>query len=134
MTDRLSEAALALIDRPVIAYLATVDSKSRPQITPLWLDHDGNDILINTAEGRVKTHNLRKNPEVGISLVSPEDPYTAISLRGKVTEITTVGADEHIDSLAKKYLGLDSYPLRREGEVRVKVRIEPESIAMQPAG
>lgn len=133
MTAKLSEAALALIDRPVIAYLATVDSKSRPQITPLWIDHDGEDVIVNTAEGRVKTNNLRRNPYVGISLVSPEDPYKGIALRGKVTEITTVGADAHIDALAKKYLGLESYSNRREGEVRVKVRITPDSIAMQSA-
>jgi PPOX class probable F420-dependent enzyme len=134
MTANLSDAALALIERPVIAHLATVDAESRPQITPLWIDHDGGDVIVNTADGRVKTHNLRNNPNVGISLVSPEDPYTAVALRGKVTEITTEGADAHIDALAKKYLGVDSYPMRREGEVRVKVRITPESIAMQPAG
>jgi PPOX class probable F420-dependent enzyme len=134
LTGQLSNAALALIDRPVIAFLATVDQKGRPQVTPVWVDHEGNDLIINTAEGRAKTNNLKRDPQVGISLVDPDDPYSGISLHGKVTEITTDGAEDHIDSLAKKYLNLDSYPLRREGEVRVKVRIEPESVAMQPAG
>jgi len=130
--QQLSEAAIALIETPVIAHLATVDSKGRPQITPLWVDHDGNDIIVNTAEGRVKANNLKSNPNVGLSLVSPTDPYRVVAIRGTVSEVTTDGADAHIDSLAKKYLGVDSYPMRREGEVRIKVRIKPDHVLMQP--
>jgi PPOX class probable F420-dependent enzyme len=133
MTATLSDTSIALIERPVIAHLATIDSEGRPQITPLWIDHDGNDILVNTAEGRAKANNIRNNPVVGISLVNPDDPYSGVvAIRGRVTEITTEGADEHIDALAKKYMGVDKYPLRQEGEVRIKVRIEPEHVLMQP--
>jgi PPOX class probable F420-dependent enzyme len=133
MAASLSKEAIVLIERPVIAHLATIDSKGRPQITPLWIDHDGNDILVNTAEGRAKAVNMRERPEVGISLVDPGDPYNVVSLRGRVTEITTNGADAHIDFLASKYMGVDSYPNRQPGEVRVKIRITPEHIFRQPA-
>jgi PPOX class probable F420-dependent enzyme len=132
MAATLSKEAIALIERPVIAHLATIDSVGRPQITPLWIDHDGNDILVNTAEGRAKAVNMRERPEVGISLADPGDPYNVVSLRGRVTEMTTDGADRHIDSLAKKYMGVDSYPNRQPGEVRVKIRITPEHIFRQP--
>jgi len=133
MAQVLTPGAIALIDRPVIGNLATVDSKNRAQVTPIWVDHDGDDIVVNTARGRVKANNIERNPYVGLSIVDPDDAYNTVVLRGKVTEITTNGADAHIDSLAKKYLGVDSYPMRREGEVRIKVRITPEHVMMQPA-
>jgi PPOX class probable F420-dependent enzyme len=133
MTATLSDASITLLERPVIAHLATIDDEGRPQITPIWIDHDGNDIVFNTAEGRAKSNNIRNHPVVGISVVNPEDPYAGVvSVRGRVTDITTDGADEHIDALAKKYMGLDSYPLRQEGEVRIKVRVAPEHVLMQP--
>ena len=133
MSDQLNEAAIALLERPVVANLATTDAKGNPQLTPLWIDHDGNDLLINTAEGRAKAVNLRNNPNVAVSIVAPEDPYLVLVVRGTVTEVTTQGADAHIDSLAKKYLGKDSYPFRRDGEVRLKVRIRPDRVVVQPA-
>jgi PPOX class probable F420-dependent enzyme len=133
MAAELSKKSLSLIERPIIAHLATLDPEGRLQITPLWIDHDGNDILVNTADGRVKAKNMRDNPQVAISLVDPENTYAVVSLRGRVTDITTDGADAHIDSLAKKYLGADSYPFRRDGEVRLKVRITPEHIFQEPA-
>lgn len=132
MPDQLSEAAISLIERPVVANLATVDAQGRPQLTPLWVDHEGNDIVVNTAEGRAKARNLRGNPNVAISIVSPEDPYRVVVVRGTVTEITTEGADAHIDAMARKYLGKDSYPFRQPGEVRLKVRIRPDRIVAQP--
>jgi PPOX class probable F420-dependent enzyme len=133
MPAELSKEAIALIERPVIAHLATIDSRGRPQMTPLWIDHDGNDILVNTAEGRAKAVNMHTRPEVGISLVDPENPYNVVSLRGRVSEMSHDGADAHIDRLAKKYMGVDSYPNRTASEVRVKVRIAPEHIFIQPA-
>jgi PPOX class probable F420-dependent enzyme len=133
MAAVLSTESLALIDRPIIAHLATIDSKGRPQITPLWIDHDGNDILVNTAEGRAKAKNMQRDPNVGISLVDPQNAYAVVSLRGVVTDITTDGADAHIDALAKKYMGVDKYPNRSDDEVRIKVRISPEHIFRQPS-
>jgi PPOX class probable F420-dependent enzyme len=132
--DTLTEAALALIEQPVIAHFATAGPDGWPQVTPVWVDHEGTDVLINTAEGRVKPRFIRENPRVAISLTAPNDPYNALALRGTVVSIATEGADEHIDKLAKKYLGADSYPMRTPGEVRVIVRVRPDRIVMQPAG
>ncbi len=81
-----------------------------------------------TARGRVKERNLKMNPRVALSIQDPENPYRYIQVRGRVAEMTEQGADAHIDALAKKYLGKDSYPNRRAGEVRVLVRILPEKV------
>jgi PPOX class probable F420-dependent enzyme len=131
MSQGLTESAKELLREPVLAHIASIDSKGRPNLSPVWIDVDGDDVVFNTAEGRVKSRNLHANPNVAVSVVDPHDPYRVIALRGTVVEMTHDGADEHIDVLANKYLGTD-YPNRREGEQRVKVRIRPERVAMQP--
>jgi len=131
VTTRLSEKAKTLVDRPVLANIATVDAAGHPQLTPVWIDRRGDDLVFNTAKGRAKDANLTADPHVAVSVVDPDDPYNVVALRGTVTDITTDGADAHIDALAKKYLGVDSYPMRREGEVRIKVRVRTDHIAMQ---
>ncbi|HEY3842831.1 MAG TPA: PPOX class F420-dependent oxidoreductase [Acidimicrobiales bacterium] len=131
MPDILSPKARELIDRPVLASLTTLNANGSPQVTPIWVDLDGDDLLFNTAEGRVKARNLHRDPRVAVSVIDPEDPYNVVALRGSVADITTDGADAHIDSLAKKYLGVDTYPMRSEGEVRIKVRVRTDHIAMQ---
>lgn len=113
-------------DRKALANLGTVMPDGSPQVTPVWFDYDGKVIGVNSAKGRVKDHNMRRNPNVALSIVDPENPYRYLALRGRVVEITEAGADEHIDRLAKKYLGQDRYPHRRQGEVRVTYRIVPE--------
>ncbi len=133
MSQRLTEAAKELLREPVLAHIATMDANRRPHITPVWIDVDGDDVLFNTAEGRVKAVNLHQNPAVAVSVVDPADPYRVVAFQGEAVELSHDGADEHIDSLAKKYLGVDSYPMRVEEEQRVKVRIRPERITMQPA-
>jgi PPOX class probable F420-dependent enzyme len=130
MSALLSNKARALIQRPVIANVATVDADGGPQVTPVWIDLDGDDLVFNTAKGRVKAVNLTKNAKVAVSVVDPDDPYNVVVVRGTV-EPTEEGADAHIDSLAKKYLGVDSYPMRREGEVRVKYRVHADKVVMQ---
>ncbi|HEY5245254.1 MAG TPA: PPOX class F420-dependent oxidoreductase [Acidimicrobiales bacterium] len=131
MTDKLSEKARALIARPVLATLATVGSDGGPQVTPLWIDVDGDDLLVNTAQGRVKARNLERDHRVAITVLDPDDPYNVVVARGTVIDVTTDGADEHIDHLAKKYLGVDEYPMRQPGEVRLKIRIRTDRIPMQ---
>ncbi len=113
--------------------LATLMEDGSPHVTPVWVDIDGNTILINTAEGRVKEKNLQRDKRVALSIFDHQNPYHMVSIRGKVTEITTQGADEHIDKLAKKYFGLDEYPYRSPDEKRIIVKIKPEKIHhMQP--
>ena len=131
MPDVLSPIARALLVRPVLASLATIAADGSPQITPLWIDIDGDDLLINTARGRAKERNLARSPRVAVCVIDPDDPYNVVAVNGTVVEITTEGADAHIDFLAQKYLGVESYPNRTADEVRVKVRIRTDRIAMQ---
>ena len=117
-----------LFDKKSFAHIATIGSDGTPQVTPVWVDYDGTHIRFNTARGRVKTKNLERNPRVALSVQDPENPYRYVQVKGRVTEMTEKGADEHIDALAKKYLGQDRYPYRRPDEVRVTVKIAPEKI------
>jgi PPOX class probable F420-dependent enzyme len=110
------------------ASLATVMPDGSPQVTPVWFDYEGGKVRVNTARGRVKDRNMTQNARVALMIMEPENPYRYVQVRGKVVEITEQGADAHIDSLAKKYLGVDKYPMRREGEVRVMYTIEPTSV------
>jgi PPOX class probable F420-dependent enzyme len=131
MADVLSEKARALIARPVLASLATLNPDGSPQVTPLWVDLDGDDVVFNTARGRRKARNLERDGRVAVTVIDPDDQYNVVAFRGTVTDISTVGADAHIDALAKKYLGVDTYPMRREGEVRIRVTVRTDHIAMQ---
>ena len=132
MTDTFSEKSRAIFDKKVLAHVASLGADGAPYVTPVWCELDGDDIVINTALGRAKARNLASDARVAVSLTDPDNPYDCIAVRGTVATFTTVGADEVIDRFAKKYMGLDTYPLRREGEVRVTVRIHPDRIAMQP--
>jgi PPOX class probable F420-dependent enzyme len=131
MADVLSEKARALIARPVLASLATLNPDGSPQITPLWVDLEGDDVVFNTAQGRKKARNLERDARVAVTVIDPDDAYNVVALQGTVTDVTSDGADAHIDALAKKYLGVDTYPMRREGEVRVRVTVRTDRIAMQ---
>jgi len=132
MTDTFTPAARAVFEKKVLAHVATLGPDGAPQVTPVWVMLDGEDIIINTALGRAKARNLASDSRVAVSLTDPDDLYAAIVVRGSVTVFTTEGADDVIDQLAKKYLDVDSYPMRREGEIRVTVRIHPERISQQP--
>jgi len=132
VTTQLTEKAKALVNRPVLANIATVDAEGQPQLTPVWIDLEGDDLVFNTARGRAKASNLSKNPHVAVSVVDPDDPYNVVVVRGTVHP-TEDGADAHIDSLAKKYLDVDTYPMRQPGEVRVKYVVKADKVVMQPA-
>jgi PPOX class probable F420-dependent enzyme len=115
-------------DRKALAHLGTVMPSGAPQVTPVWFDYDGKFFRVNSARGRVKDRNMRRNPAVALSIVDPADPYRYVSVRGRVVEITEREGDAHIDRLAKRYLGKDRYPYRRPGEVRVIYKIAPERV------
>jgi PPOX class probable F420-dependent enzyme len=132
VSDTFTPAARALIGKKVLAHVASLDGDGHPHVTPVWVELDGDDIVINTALGRAKARNLANDARVAVSIVDPDDDHGVIAVRGTVTGFTTIGADEVIDRLAMKYTGEDSYPFRREGEVRVTVRISPDRISMQP--
>ena len=132
MAETFTPNARAIFDKLVLAHVASLEPDGSPNVSPVWVKLDGDDIIINTALGRAKARNLASDSRVAISLTDPDNLYDLIAVRGTVVGFTTDGADEVIDELAKKYLGVDSYPYRREGEVRVTVRIRPDRIATQP--
>lgn len=129
MSSTIPEAYRDLFQKRAFAHLATIMEDGSPQVTPVWCDYDGTHIRINTARGRVKDRNMRRNPQVALEIMDPDDPYRYLAVRGHVAEITESGADAHIDLLAKKYLGQERYPYRRPGEVRVLYKIEPDRVS-----
>lgn len=129
MADLIPANFRDLFEKKAFAQLGTIMKDGTPQVTPVWVDFDGNHIRINSALGRVKDKNMRRNPNVAVTLQDPDNPYRYVSVRGVVEEITQDGADAHIDSLAKKYMGQDKYPFRKEGEVRVIYKIRPDRVS-----
>jgi PPOX class probable F420-dependent enzyme len=122
----IPENYLDLTQKKAFAQFATLMPDGSPHVSPVWFEYDGKEILVNSAKGRVKDRNVRRDPRVGIDIVDPDNPYRHLSIRGRVVDITEKGADEHIDKLSKKYTGKDKYPNRKPGEVRVIYRIELE--------
>jgi len=120
-----------LLDRPTFAHVATMLPNGMPHVTPTWVDADDEyeHVLINTARTRRKERNVRKNPNVGLSIIDPDDPYRYLSLWGSVVEVTEEGARNHIDALAQQYMNVDTYPNYEDdpGE-RVIIRIEPDNV------
>lgn len=126
MTIEIPEAYLDLFEKKSFGHLATVMDDGRPQSTPVWVDYDGKHVVVNTTLDRQKYENLEREPRVSISIQDPDDPYRYLEVRGRVAETTEDGAEQHIDALARRYLGKDRYPWRNEGEERVLVKIAPE--------
>lgn len=129
MAVEIPEKYRDLFDKKAFASLATLMPDGSPQVTPVWVDFDGTNLLVNSAEGRQKDKNMARNPTVALSIIDPDNPYRYLEVRGRVAEITKDGAEDHIDRMAKKYMGLDKYPYRRQGEVRVLYKIEPERVS-----
>ena len=116
-----------LQQKKAFASLATIMKDGSPQVTPVWFEFKDGGIRINTAQGRRKVRNLETNPKLAMVMVDPSNPYRYLQIRGHVTRSTQDGADAHIDSLAKRYLGQDKYPFRAPGEVRVIYEIAIDS-------
>ena len=126
MAENIPEKYKDLFDKKAFANLATLMPDGTPQVTPVWVDYDGSHVLVNSARGRQKDKNMERNPAVSLSIMDPDNPYRYLEVRGRVAEITEEGADEHIDKMAKKYMGVEKYPLRQPGERRVLYKIKPE--------
>ena len=129
MAITIPESYRDLFAKRAFAHLGTVMADGSPQVTPVWCDLDGSYIRINTAKGRVKDRNMRRNKKVALAIIDPDNAYRYLAVQGEVTEITEQGADAHIDLLAKKYLGKEKYPFRQPGEVRVIYKIRPEKLS-----
>jgi PPOX class probable F420-dependent enzyme len=128
MATTIPENYRDLLQKPAFACLTTLMPDGSPQVTPVWCDGDDNQIIFNTAKGRQKDRNLRRDSRVALAIMDPANPYRYLQIRGRVTDITEQGADAHIDKLAKKYMGVDEYPFRSADEVRVIYKIKPEHI------
>mgnify|MGYP003937685489 CR=1 FL=1 len=126
MAVTIPESFKDLFTKVAFAHLATCMPDGSPQVTPVWCDFDGEHVIFNSAKGRQKDRNVRRDPRVSMAISDPENPYRYLEIRGKVVEITEQGAAEHIDKMAKKYLGVDKYPYAQPGEVRVLYKVKPE--------
>jgi PPOX class probable F420-dependent enzyme len=124
----LPERVLDLLRAPSTCYLATTMPDGSPQVTQVWVDTDGTDVLINTVEGHQKLRNVRRDPRVALTVSDPEHPSAYVQIRGEVREITTDGARDHIDALSHKYLG-KPYPTFGAGGERVLLRITPRRVS-----
>src|ERR1700684_1612299 len=127
-TPVIPEKFLDLFTKKAFAHLATLMPSGEPQVTPVWIDYDGERVVFNTAAGRQKDKNLQRDGRVSMSIADPDNPYRYLEVRGRVSERITSGADAHIDKMAKKYLDKDKYPFRQPGEVRVIFKVTPEHV------
>jgi PPOX class probable F420-dependent enzyme len=115
-----------LFQKKAFGAFTTLMKDGSPQTTPVWVDYQNGQVWVNSALGRQKDKNVRRDPRVALSIADPDNPYRYVEVRGKVKEITESGADAHIDAMAKKYLGQDKYPFAAPGEKRVLYKIAVE--------
>lgn len=127
MAITLPESVKRILQDKTHGFVTTFNSKGEPRVTLVWLDVEGNDVVFNTAEGRLKPKNLRGDPRIIISAQDPNNPRSYMVFYGNAT-ISKAGADEHIDRLAKKFMGVDTYPFRKPGELRLIVRTAVDRI------
>jgi len=114
---------------PHIAQFVTLMETGSPKISPVWVDTDGKNILVNTATGKLKTHNIKKDARVAIEVFDPTNPYSrGVNISGLVSDITELGATDHINVLAKKYTGDQIYQGHNSQETRLIVVINPTTI------
>jgi PPOX class probable F420-dependent enzyme len=130
-TKTIPEEYLDLLQKRAFGHLATLMPNGSPQVTPVWVDFDGTHVLVNSAVGRQKDRNLRRDGRVALEIQDPDNPYRYLQVRGRVVQITEEDADAGIDRLAHKYLGVDRYRNRGPGEVRVWYKILPERVHAQ---
>ena len=128
MAVLLSDGAQLLLREASYCQVATLLPDGSPHLVQVWVDTDGEHILINAPETTQKVRNVRRNPRVAVNVHDPANQWRLVTVRGRVVDVTTEGADGHIDQLAKKYLGADTYPFRQPGQIRVIMKIVPEHI------
>jgi PPOX class probable F420-dependent enzyme len=129
---KLTDKAIKLIDGKNFASVATLMADGFPQVAPVWVDRDGDVIILNATRSRQRTKNLKKDPRVAISVFDQNNPYSNVSIRGKVVEITEKDAEEHIDKMNMKYNGTPKYPRHDPKDPRVMIKVEAMSIHQWP--
>lgn len=103
--EDLTNELIALVRGPSLCYVSTLMPDGSPQLTQVWVDTDGENIVINTVAGYQKLRNMERDPRVAVAVCDLAAPARFVTVRGRVTGITTTGGEEHIESLAQKYLG-----------------------------
>lgn len=126
---RIEGRTRELLEDKNFCTVATIGEDGTPNTVVVWVGVDGDDVALNSAEGRAWPNALRRDPRVTLTVPNGENPYEYVVVKGRAAEITTDGADEHINELSRKYLGQDEYPFRAPGEVRLKVRVTPERVS-----
>jgi PPOX class probable F420-dependent enzyme len=125
---KLSEKAIKLIDGKNFGNLAFVMADGSPHVSPVWVDREGDLILVNTAEGRAKAKYLKADHKVALSIFDQQNPYEKVLIKGRVVDMTKKGAEEHNRKISLKYLGTSNNPHRQPGVGRILVKIEPERV------
>lgn len=120
-----------LLEARNFCHVATIDTDGTPHVAVSWVDVNGEDVLLNSAEGRKWPENLRRDPRVTLTVVNHDNPYEYVTIEGRVVEMTHNGADEHIDKMSQKYFGKEKYPSAAPGEVRLLVRVKPEKVSVR---
>jgi PPOX class probable F420-dependent enzyme len=136
MAIALPQSVKKIMQDKAYGHVVTFNADGKPQVTMVWMDAEGDEVLFNTADGRLKPKNLRRDPRVIIAVQDRNDPQSHMVFHAKAT-VTEAGADDHIDKMAKRFLGADKYPFRRPGEKRLIVRVKVDRIGgygpkMQP--
>ena len=131
MAATLPDSYKDLFQKRAFGSFTTLMPDGSPQTTPVWVDLVDGNVIVNTALGRQKDKNVRRDPRVAVTLIDPDNPYRYMEIRGRVAEVTENGAEKHIDKMAKKYLDKDKYPFARPGEQRVLIKITPEHFGTQ---
>jgi PPOX class probable F420-dependent enzyme len=127
-TKVIPDSHVDLFKKKAFAHLTTLMPDGFPQSTPVWVDYDGQSVIINTAQGRQKDKNMQRDKRVALSIIDPDNAYRYLEVRGHITLRTTKDAEKHIDALAKKYLDQDKYPWRQPGQSRVIFKIQPDHV------
>jgi PPOX class probable F420-dependent enzyme len=125
---KLSEKAKKLIDGKNFAIVATLMPDGSPQAATVWVDREGDTIILNAAVSRQRTRNLKRDPRIAIAIFDINNPYSTVSIRGKAVGITEKGGEEHIDKMNMKYNGSPKYPNHNPKDPRVLIRVEAKSI------
>jgi len=129
---KLEQKAIDLLKGKNLVFIATLMKDGSPQLSPVWADYEDGFVMVNTAEGRIKHKNVLNDTRVAVSVVANENPLDMTSIRGKVVEILPDYDYVHINKLTKKYMGIENYPFRREGEKRIVFKIKPDKVFVLP--
>lgn len=135
-TTLTKENVAKLFEGRNLAFISTLSKDGSPHVTPVWADTEDDVILVNTSEASAKSKHVSRDPRVAISVVEQYNPYNMVSIQGRVIEQTTEGADQHLQKLAKKYLGIGKYYYRPPKDKRVILRVKPEKtmgLSLHPA-